>query len=56
MKKLLNSLYIMTKESYLTLDGENVVISVDQKEKARFPLHTLEGIICFNYAGASLEM
>ena len=53
MKKLLNSLYIMTKESYLTLDGENVVVSVDQKEKARFPLHTLEGIICFNYAGAS---
>lgn len=53
MKKLLNSLYIMTKESYLTLDGENVVVSVDQEEKARFPLHTLEGIVCFNYAGAS---
>ena len=53
MKKLLNSLYIMTKESYLTLDGENVVVFVEHKEKARFPLHTLEGILCFNYAGAS---
>ena len=53
MKRLLNSLYIMTKESYLTLDGENVVVSVEQKEKARLPLHNLEGIICFNYAGAS---
>ena len=53
MKKLLNTLYIMTKESYLSLDGENVVVSVDKTEKARIPLHTLEGIICFNYAGAS---
>ena len=53
MKKMLNTLYIMTKESYLTLDGENVVVSVDKKEKARIPLHTLEGVVCFNYAGAS---
>ena len=53
MKKLLNTLYIMTKESYLTLDGENIVVSVGQHEKARLPLHTLEGINCFNYAGAS---
>ena len=49
MKRLLNTLYIMTKESYLSLDGENVVVSVDKTEKARIPLHTLEGIICFNY-------
>jgi CRISPR-associated protein Cas1 len=53
MKKLLNTLYIMTKESYLTLDGENIVVSVDKIEKARLPLHTLESINCFNYAGAS---
>ena len=53
MRKLLNTLYVMTKECYLTLDGENVVVSVDKIEKARIPLHTLEGIICFNYAGAS---
>ena len=43
----------MTKESYLTLDGENIVVSVDKIEKARLPLHTLESINCFNYAGAS---
>ena len=53
MRKMLNTLYVMTKESYLTLDGENVVVSIEQKEKARLPLHTLEGIVCFNYAGAS---
>lgn len=53
MRKMLNTLYIMTKESYLALDGENVVVFVDKAEKVRIPLHTLEGIICFNYAGAS---
>src|SRR5699024_3644870 len=35
------------------LDGENVLISKEKKQIARFPLHTLEGIISFSYAGAS---
>lgn len=53
MRKLLNTLYVMTEESYLTLDGENVVISVGEKCIGRFPLHTLENIFCFTYKGAS---
>lgn len=53
MKKLLNTLFVMTEDSYLALDGENVVVRRAQKELARFPLHTLEGIICFSYPGAS---
>lgn len=53
MRKLLNTLFVLTESSYLTLDGENVVIKQDQTETARFPLHTLEGILCFSYPGAS---
>ena len=53
MRHLLNSLYVLTPESYLTLDGENVVIKIDGTEKARFPLHSLEQIISFSYMGAS---
>ncbi len=53
MKKLLNTLYILTEDAYLTLDGENVVIKQDDKIIGRFPLHTLEGIVSFSYAGAS---
>src|SRR5699024_9957075 len=53
MRKLLNTLFVLTENSYLTLDGENVVVSQDKTETARFPLHTLEGILCFSYAGAS---
>lgn len=53
MKKLLNTLYIIHPDSYLSLDGENVVVLREQKECARFPLHNLEGILCFGYTGAS---
>ncbi len=53
MRHLLNTLFVLTEDSYLSLDGENVVVNREKAEFARFPLHTLEGILCFNYAGAS---
>ena len=53
MRKLLNTLYVMTENCYLTLDGENIVIQDGEKMLGRFPLHTLENIICFTYKGAS---
>lgn len=53
MRKLLNTLFVTTENAYLSLDGENVVITCDKQELARFPLHALEGIFAFTYAGAS---
>lgn len=53
MRKLLNTLYVLTESSYLTLDGENVVIQNGDTILGRFPLHMLETIICFTYKGAS---
>lgn len=53
MRRLLNTLFVLTEDSYLSLDGENVVISQEKKEVGRFPLHTLETILCFSYPGAS---
>lgn len=53
MRKLLNTLYITTPERYLSLDGENIVISEKQKEVGRLPLHNLEAVITCGYAGAS---
>lgn len=44
---------MLTEDSYLSLEGENVIVNRDKNEMARFPLHTLEGILCFNYPGAS---
>lgn len=53
MKKIKNTLYVFTEDAYLTLDGENVVAKVGNDALGRFPLHTLEGISLFSYAGAS---
>jgi len=53
MKKLLNVLYVTVPETYLALDGENVVIKKDEQVAMRLPLHNLENIICFNYQGTS---
>ena len=53
MRKLLNTLYVTSPDKYLSLDGENVVISVEKAEVARVPLHNLESIVTFGYAGVS---
>lgn len=53
MKKLLNTLYITSTEKYLSLDGENVVISENKKECARVPLHNIESIVTYGYNGVS---
>lgn len=41
------------KNNYLARDGENIIIKEDGKTIRRFPIHILEGIVCFNYVGAS---
>ena len=51
MKVLLNTLYVNTPKAYLTKDGMNVVVSVDQKEVARIPIINLQSIYSFTYAG-----
>jgi len=53
MKKLLNVLYVTVPNTYLSLDGENVVIKKDEDVAMRLPLHNLENIVCFGYTGAS---
>ena len=53
MRKLLGTLYVTTPDAYLSLDGENIVISVKQEEIKRIPLHNLENIVSFGYQGAS---
>jgi CRISPR-associated protein Cas1 len=53
MRHLLNTLFVLTEDSYLALDGENVVVLQGDETLGRFPLHTLEGILYFGYNGAS---
>lgn len=53
MRKLLNTLYVTMPDAYLACDGENVVVKVEGENKFRVPIHNLEGIVCFGFAGAS---
>ncbi|HIT06398.1 MAG TPA: type I-C CRISPR-associated endonuclease Cas1 [Candidatus Scybalocola faecipullorum] len=53
MKKLLNTLYVTSENSYLSLDGENVVVLDGKIEIGRIPMHNLEGIVSFGYRGTS---
>ncbi|MFZ3373531.1 MAG: type I-C CRISPR-associated endonuclease Cas1c [Desulfitobacteriaceae bacterium] len=53
MRKLLNTLYVTMPNAYLACDGENVLIKIENEIKFRLPVHNLEGIVCFGFAGAS---
>lgn len=53
MKKLLNTLYITSYDKYLSLDGENIVISVGNQECGRLPIHNIQGLVTFGYSGIS---
>lgn len=53
MKKLLNTVYVNNPDRYLSLDGENLVISEGKEEVGRVPLHNIERIMTFGYTGAS---
>jgi CRISPR-associated protein Cas1 len=47
MKKHLNTLFVTTQGSYLSKDGETVLVKVKKEIKLRVPIHTIGGIVCF---------
>ena len=46
---MLNTLYVMTPESYIYKDGEDAVISIKGKETLRIPIIDVEHMITFGY-------
>lgn len=56
MRKLLNTLYVTNPDTYLSLDGENIVCRLDNKDIFRLPFDNLENIVCFNYMGLSPQL
>ena len=53
MRKLLNTLHVMTQGAYLHRDGETVAVKVDDELKLRVPVHTLEGLVCWGRVSCS---
>lgn len=53
MRQLLNVLFITKAEVYIGLNGDNITIKENDAVIARYPLHNLEGIVCFSNMGIS---
>lgn len=56
MKRLLNTLYVLTEDSYLSKQGETICVHVGGVEKVRVPVHTLESILCFGNTTVSTPL
>ncbi|MEG0756567.1 MAG: type I-C CRISPR-associated endonuclease Cas1c [Oscillospiraceae bacterium] len=56
MKKLQNTLYVFTQDSYLFVQNEAIVIKVGGEEKVRIPSHTIDTIFCFGNTTVSTPL
>lgn len=56
MRKQLNTLYATTEGAWLRKDGANIVMEVEQQERARIPAHMLEGLVCIGRIGVSPQL
>ncbi|MDD6461822.1 MAG: type I-C CRISPR-associated endonuclease Cas1c [Bifidobacteriaceae bacterium] len=50
---MLNTLFVLTEDAYLSLENENVVVQTPNRTLGKIPLISVEQIICFSYKGAS---
>ncbi|MFA4987308.1 MAG: type I-C CRISPR-associated endonuclease Cas1c [Candidatus Brocadiia bacterium] len=46
MRKLLNTLFVTTQGSYLSKDGETILVRVENETRLQVPVHTIGGIVC----------
>lgn len=56
MKKLLNTLYVLTPDSYLFCRNETVCVKVGDEEKVSVPALSIEAIVCFGKATVSTPL
>jgi CRISP-associated protein Cas1 len=47
MKRLLNTLFVMTQNSYLRKEGETIVVRVGDETRLRVPVLAIGSIVCF---------
>lgn len=49
-------LYVTTQGSYLTREGEAVVVKQEDEVRLRVPIHTLESVVCFGRISCSTPL
>lgn len=53
MKRHLNTLFVTTAGTYLAKDGECVAVKLDGETRARVPVLSLDGLVCFGQVSYS---
>jgi len=53
VKRLLNTLYVTLQDSYLSLEGETVLVRVEGETRLRVPLLTLGAFVCLGRVSCS---
>lgn len=53
MKQHLNTLFVTTQNTWLSREGECVVLSLEGEKLGKIPLHTLQSIVCFGHVACS---
>jgi CRISPR-associated protein Cas1 len=53
MRKLLNTLHVMTQGAYIHREGETVSVKIGDETRLRVPVHTLEGLVCWGQVSCS---
>lgn len=56
MRKMLNTLFVLTEDARLSLKDQNVVVRYQDDSKRQIPLLSLENIISFSHMGASVQL
>jgi CRISPR-associated protein Cas1 len=53
MKRLGNTLYIMSQGTYLSKEGDCLLVTREEGEKTLVPLHKVDGVMCFGRVSLS---
>lgn len=56
MKQLLNTLYILTPDTYLFLENDAIGVKIGGEEKVRVPAHTISSVYCFGNVTVSTPL
>jgi CRISP-associated protein Cas1 len=56
VRRQLNTLYATTDGAWLRKEGANIVMEVDNEERARLPVHMLESLVCIGRIAVSPQL
>lgn len=56
MKRLLNTLYVLTPDSYLFCRNETICVKIGEQEKVAVPALSIEAIVCFGKTTVSTAL